>query len=48
VVAPRGFLERLGIVSLRTLRSHSRSGGDVVSWETVVRLRGDRIVVRDP
>jgi sporulation protein YlmC with PRC-barrel domain len=47
VVARRGFLERLGIVQLRGLRSHSRIGGDVIPWEAVVSVRGRTIVVRD-
>jgi len=47
VVARRGFLERLGIVQLRALRSHTRVGGDVVPWDAVVSVRGHRIVVRD-
>jgi hypothetical protein len=47
VVARRGLLERLGIVQLRGLRSHARVTGDVIPWEAVVGLRGDRIVVRD-
>ena len=47
VVARRGFLERLGIVSLRSLRSHGRIGGDVIPWEAVVSVRGHKIIVRD-
>jgi|RhiMetdeSRZDD1v2_1073273.scaffolds.fasta_scaffold2781392_2 hypothetical protein len=47
VVARRGFLERLGIVHARGLRSHTRITGDVIPWEAVVSVRGHKIVVRD-
>ena len=39
VVGRRGLLERFGIVPA-TLRA-------AVAWEAVVRIEGDRIVVRD-
>jgi sporulation protein YlmC with PRC-barrel domain len=39
IVGRRGLLEHFGIVPMR-LR-------DAVPWETVVRIEGDRIVVRD-
>ena len=41
VVGHRGRLERLGI---GTPRAHSPNA---VPWEAVVRIEGDRIVVRD-
>jgi sporulation protein YlmC with PRC-barrel domain len=40
VVGRRGWLEHLGIVQ----RAGSR---DAVSWEAVMRLEGDRIIVRE-
>jgi hypothetical protein len=40
VVGRRGWLEHLGIVRGAGLR-------DAVSWEAVVRLEDDRIIVRD-
>jgi len=39
VVGKRGLLEHLGIVR--------RRGADIL-WDAVVRIEGDRIVVRDP
>ena len=41
VVGRKGRLEHLGI---GTPRAHTP---DAVPWETVVRIEGDRIVVRD-
>ena len=39
VVGRRGLLEHFGVVPLRSR--------DAVPWEAVVRIEGDRIVVRD-
>jgi hypothetical protein len=39
VVGRRGLLEHFGVVPIRQR--------DAVSWDAVVRLEGDRIVVRD-
>jgi hypothetical protein len=41
IVGRRGWLEHLGI---GTPKAHSP---DAVPWEAVVRIEGDRIVVRD-
>jgi sporulation protein YlmC with PRC-barrel domain len=38
-VGPYGLLDRLGI------KSH---GHNEVAWSSIVRIEGDRIVVRDP
>jgi sporulation protein YlmC with PRC-barrel domain len=49
VVGRRGYFERLGIGSSRgeAKRHHKVWDRDVVPWEAVVRLEGDRIVVKD-
>lgn len=42
-VGRRGLRERLGVS-----RARHKGAGDVIPWDSVVRVRGGRIVVRDP
>jgi len=42
-VGRRGLRERLGVS-----RGRHKGSGDAIPWDTVVRVRGGKIVVRDP
>jgi sporulation protein YlmC with PRC-barrel domain len=49
VVGRRGFFERLGLGSSKgeAKRHHKLWAHNVVPWEAVLRLEGDRIVVKE-
>jgi len=47
VVGTRGWLEHFGIGAQASASPHRVKDKDTVSWDAIVRIDGDRIVVRD-
>jgi sporulation protein YlmC with PRC-barrel domain len=50
LVGKRGFLERLGLLSWRQMRTHgerTRPHAEVLPWDAVLRLEKGILIVRD-
>ena len=47
VVGTRGWLEHFGIGAQASASPHRVKDKDTVSWDAIVRIDGNRIVVRD-
>jgi sporulation protein YlmC with PRC-barrel domain len=47
VVGTRGWLEHFGIGAQASASPQRVKDNDTVPWEAIVRIEGDRIVVRD-
>ena len=47
VVGTRGWLEHFGIGAQASASPHRVQDKDTVSWDAVIRIDGDRIIIRD-